>query len=229
MPNWLSSEAIRMSACSAVSSPPPMEKPQIIAMIGLLRPAHAPASAAWPRSYCARASGDVRCSPNSEISAPDANALSPAPVTTSTRTSGSASRDASTPGSAARISLDSALRLAGLLKVTTAIAPATSTSSLSVPVSRGAGEVVDVMPVPIRPSDHAVRAQLLDRLARIAQLIQYLVGVVADIGTRCPHGRRRIGHAHGVAHDVELAEHRVRHRLRHHQVLDLRVGEDLVH
>src|SRR5215472_4386848 len=227
MPNWLSSEAMRMSACSAVSSPPPMQKPRIIAMTGLLRPVHAPASAAWPLSYWARASGDVRCSPNSEMSAPDANALSPAPVTTSTRTPGSASSAASTPGSAARISLESALRFAGLLKVTTAIMSVTSTSSLSVPVSRGAGEVIDVIRVP--SSNHPGRAQLVNRLARVAQLIQYLVRLIADVGTRCPDAWRGIHYPDSVANDVQPAEHRVRHRLRHRQVLDLRVGENLIH
>ena len=64
------------------------------------------ASAACSRSIRgAGAAGDVRCSPNSEMSAPDTNALSPAPVTTMTRTSGSDCRAARRPGSAARISV----------------------------------------------------------------------------------------------------------------------------
>src|SRR5215469_15988712 len=132
------------------------------------------------------------------MSAPDANALSPAPVTTSTRTSGSASSAASTRGSAARISPERALRLAGLLKVTSAIALATSTSSLSVPVS----------PVP-GTSDHPFSAELVNRVARVAQLIKHLVGMVTGVRARRPHSRRRIAHAHSVTHDFQLAEHRV--------------------
>jgi hypothetical protein len=35
MPNWLSSEAIRMSVDMAIPRPPPMQKPRIWAITGL--------------------------------------------------------------------------------------------------------------------------------------------------------------------------------------------------
>ncbi len=45
-PNWLSSDAMRMSAFIAVSSPPPMQYPRIIAMMGLSTVRHDPHAAA---------------------------------------------------------------------------------------------------------------------------------------------------------------------------------------
>src|ERR1700730_3860846 len=35
MPNWLFAEAMRRSACMAIASPPPRQKPWIAAMLGL--------------------------------------------------------------------------------------------------------------------------------------------------------------------------------------------------
>ena len=86
-----------------------------MAMIGLsTRPQARPASAAT-RSYSARASTEVRFSPNSEMSAPETNALPPAPDTTTTRTSGSAWKASRMRGTACCMSIDRALRRAGLL------------------------------------------------------------------------------------------------------------------
>ena len=76
-------------------------------MIGLRNPSQDPATVADARSYSARASGVVRCAPNSEMSAPDMNALVPAPVITTTRTAGSPSSAAMAPGSAERMARES--------------------------------------------------------------------------------------------------------------------------
>src|SRR6476646_7276019 len=177
--------------------------------------------ASCSRSYSARAAGEVRRSPNSEMSAPEAKALSPAPVRITARTSRSACSASSRPGSATRISLDRALRLPGLLMVTTATAPATSTRSLPVPVLCRAGGLGGVMRV---LSDHALGAEPVDLRARVAEFGEHLAGVVAGIRARRPDGGRRIGHPHRVAEDVQPAKGRVLHWLGHRQVLDLRVG-----
>src|SRR5215813_5869814 len=174
-----------------------------MAMTGLprLRRERVIAAQAW--SYEARAAAEVRRSANSEMSAPETKARSPAPVRTTTRTSASACSASSRPGSAARISLVRALRLPGLWKVTTATSPVTSTSRLSVPVPCRAGELDGVMRV---LSDHSVRAEPVDLRRWVAQPGEHLVGVGADAGARVPDGGRPAGHPHGVAEDVQPAE-----------------------
>ena len=101
-----------------------MQKPRIIAMTGLSRPLHARGHRRLTRGrYPARASGVVRCSPNSEMSAPDDEGL----------VAGAGDHDdpdlrvgiaarAACRAAPARISVDSALRLAGLLNVRMATA-----------------------------------------------------------------------------------------------------------
>ena len=84
-------------------------------MIGLSTVPHARPASAATRSYSARASTEVRCSPNSEMSAPETNALPPAPVTTTTRTSSRAWNAPRMIGTARFMSIDMALRRAGLL------------------------------------------------------------------------------------------------------------------
>ncbi len=112
-----------------------MQYPRIIARIGFSSSTQARPASTWPASNAARASGVVRWEPNSLMSAPETNALSPAPVSTTTRTSSSACNARNTVGSAARIGADSALCLAGLLNVTRAMPSSTSQRSCSVPVS----------------------------------------------------------------------------------------------
>src|SRR5215472_1143279 len=110
------------------------------------------------------------------MSAPDVNALSPAPVTTITRTSPSSFSAVSSPGSAARMSADRALRLPGLLNVTMATGPVTSASSRSVPVWWRAAGLGDVIPV---LSDHCFGSQPVDLRRGVTQADEYLVGVGA--------------------------------------------------
>ena len=96
-----------------MSSPAPRQNPRIMAMTGFASALQERLITAWAWSYSARAAGEVRKSPNSEMSAPETKALSPAPVSTTTRTSGSACSASSRPGRSARISPVSALRLPG--------------------------------------------------------------------------------------------------------------------
>ena len=72
---------------------------------------------------------------NSEMSAPDTNARSPAPASTITRTSGSASNAATIFGTAAHISSDTALCFSGWLKIIQPIPPSLRAIILVVPRS----------------------------------------------------------------------------------------------
>src|SRR5215472_18239753 len=148
------------------------------------------------------------------MSAPAVNALSPAPVITITRTSPSAFSALSTPGSAARMSADKALCLPGLLKITVATGPDTSTSSRSVPVSWRAAGLGDDDVIPVL-SDHCLCPEPADLRGRVAKAGEHLVGVVAVIRCRRPDGIRPTGHPHRVTDYIERAEHRVLHRLGH--------------
>ncbi len=98
-----------MSAFIAVSSPPPMQYPRIIAITGFSIDRHAPHDACSAASYSARASTAVRRVSNSEMSAPDTNAWSPAPRTTTTCTSGSMVNASRMRGTARCMSYDIAL------------------------------------------------------------------------------------------------------------------------
>ena len=68
--------------------------------------------------YLATASSLDRSAPNFEMSAPDTNALPPAPVSTTARTSASLRKPSRMSRVAAHISIDTALCRSGLLKIT---------------------------------------------------------------------------------------------------------------
>src|SRR5690242_8966410 len=82
-------------------------------------------------------SGVARTCSNSEISAPATNALSPAPRTTITRTSGSASSSVTISVIACHIAFETALRRSGLLKIIQPIEPCFSSNILSVRLAIG--------------------------------------------------------------------------------------------
>ena len=110
--------AMRRSQASATPTPPPMQKPWIMAMVGLRRcsmPRCAPACRSRRSARSPRArSGSSRIR---EMSAPETKALSPAPFSTMTRTAGSRSKASRISGIACHMSSDTALRRAGLLKI----------------------------------------------------------------------------------------------------------------
>ena len=81
------------------------------------------------------ASSLPRFSSNSEMSAPDTNALSPAPASTMTRTAGSASKSAMIFGIACHMSNDTALRFSGWLKIIQPMPPSLRAIILGVPMS----------------------------------------------------------------------------------------------
>ena len=122
IPNDAPSSANRRSQAAASWLPPPTQWPRTAASVGFGKAASA-SSAATARSL-----GSAPGSRSEEMSAPALN-VSPAPVSTSTRTSGSAARRASSGGSARHMAEVSALRLAGLLMTTVATPSARLCSS----------------------------------------------------------------------------------------------------
>jgi hypothetical protein len=104
----------------------------IMAMVGFadvwMRRLAAAESSSNPTAACDEANSSSNC----EISRPETKALSPAPRRTMTRTVGSASNRSKISGTARHISMDTALRRVGLLKVTHPTAPSISAIMLSV-------------------------------------------------------------------------------------------------
>ena len=140
--------------------------------------APAPRAPRWTRrSYSRRASSLPRCCSNWLISAPETNALCPAPVSTTTRTASPSAQASSTSRSPSHISTDMALRFSGWLKVMRPTPSSTSASSF--PPARC---------IRSRP----LRAHLGDLGSRVADPGQHLVGMRADIRRRHAH---RLGHA----------------------------------
>src|SRR6266403_1198599 len=119
MPNWLFSAARRMSACIATCMPPPRQKPRMQAIVGFGKSASKARSVALRFEYSSDAAALWRVFSNWLISAPETNALSPAPTRTTTRTSGSSRNSISACPSPCHMSSDMALRFSGLLKVMT--------------------------------------------------------------------------------------------------------------
>ena len=116
-----------------------MQKPRILAMSGLSSSSSALLAAAATASNSARASGLERLVSNSEMSAPETKALSPAPCMTTTRTSSSAWNRSTMSTMARFISIFMALRRSGLLKV---IQP---TPSVTVASMKGVSSSIVVM------------------------------------------------------------------------------------
>ena len=122
-------EQISTSQASATSNPPVMATPLIAPMMGLeqARTARAGFSAGSVALAAPMPSGSVD---SSFRSSPAVKARSPAPVSTTTFTAGSASSSVSAWRKAARSALDSAFIASGRLSVTMATASWRSTVSM---------------------------------------------------------------------------------------------------
>src|SRR5712671_5097459 len=123
MPKRLEAPQIRRSHCVVTSSPPPTHTPWIIATIGCRHRAIAPIVASSTAPYFFALFAFLRVVSNSEISAPAAKALSPAPRITMQRKSLSASSSRIASPRRFHEPRPSALSLSGLLSVTVAISP----------------------------------------------------------------------------------------------------------
>src|SRR3954447_20624939 len=120
----------RRSQHAAISTPPPMQCPRIMAIVGFGKSRSAACAARLSRRTTAIGSAGSGPLSRSAMSAP-AQKLGPAPVTTSTRTAGSPAGPASTPGSPAHISAVMALRFSGRSMVSTATCPSRETVSMA--------------------------------------------------------------------------------------------------
>src|SRR5918993_4443705 len=75
---------------------------------------------------------------------------------------------------------------------------------------------------------HSGAAELRNVVGGVAELAQDLVRVLAALRRRRRHAARGVAQGDGLRHEPDLAPGRRRHRLRHPEVLHLRVGEDLI-
>jgi len=107
----------------AIETPPPMQKPWIMATSGLPRRASDSEPAPEMRRYSSSSAAFRRRSLNWEMSAPATKAASPAPRRITTRMAGSAARSATYSGMACHISWLTALRFSGWLKVIQPMGP----------------------------------------------------------------------------------------------------------
>src|SRR5499426_4226055 len=131
-PKRLDSPQIRMSQTSAISSPPPTHAPWIIATTGCRQRATASIVVCTTRPYSRAWATSARSVSNSAMSAPAANAFSPAPRRITQRSDSSTSRRAKISPSARHMPLSSAFNRSGLLSVMVAIAPSRAQSTDSV-------------------------------------------------------------------------------------------------
>src|SRR2546430_1576794 len=123
MPKRLEAPQMRRSHCEITSSPPPTQTPWIIATIGCRHRAIAPIVASSTAPYFFALFAFLRVVSNSEMSAPAANALSPAPRITTQRRALSASSSRMTSPRRFHEPRPSAFSLPGLLSVTVAMSP----------------------------------------------------------------------------------------------------------
>src|SRR6266513_6496396 len=126
MPKRLVAPQMRRSHCVMTSSPPPTQTPWIIATIGCRQRAIAPIVASSTAPYFCALFAFLRVVSNSEMSAPAAKALSPAPRITLQRKRLSASSSRMTSPSRFQEPSPSAFSLPGLLSVTVAMSPSRS-------------------------------------------------------------------------------------------------------
>src|SRR5215207_1769115 len=111
--------AKRRSQAAAISTPPPMQWPRIIATVGFGKSLRAACAARLSRRTSAIGSSGSAPPSRSEMSAP-AQKLGPEPVTTRARTSGSPASGPRTSGSAAHMPAVIALRFSARSMVRTA-------------------------------------------------------------------------------------------------------------
>src|SRR5215470_5324172 len=131
-PKRLDSPQIRMSQTAAISSPPPTHAPWIIATTGWRQWATAFIAACAISPYSRACATFARSVSNSAMSAPAANAFSPAPRRITQRSDSSPSRRAKISASAPHMPLSRAFSRSGLFSVTVAIAPSRATRTDSV-------------------------------------------------------------------------------------------------
>src|SRR5580658_5476188 len=223
MPNSLSSEAMRRSVCMAIASPPPRQNPRIRAIVGLRNPENLFRPTLVIRPYSCCASAFDRSLSNWLISAPETNALLPAPVRITTRTELSSANSSRISPSPTHISTDMALRFSGWLNVTNPI-PSSFAASILPPAYSTETPPLTIVSI----SDRSLLAHVRNLRVRIADRVQHFIRAGAGL-------RRRNTDVLGEARDIDRRGHhlraaalRARHLPRHAQMFHLRIGKRLV-
>src|SRR6516165_2530733 len=158
------------------------------------------------------------------MSAPETKARPPAPLTTITRTASSRSKSSMIWVTACHMSSDTALWRAGLLKIRRPIGPSFSAIILLV-----MGWSSMALRAPDYWSDDIAGAQIGDCGVIVAEFVQYLVGVLAEVGCRAQlFGLGSAGHIDRLPHHLDWAELWMVDRPRHFEMLNLRIGKGLV-
>src|ERR1700712_886010 len=156
-------------------------------MVGLGKPMMAAFACPAILLYSVMVSRDERFSANSEISAPEMNALPPAPLRTTTRISLSRSNSAMISGTAFHMSRETALCRAGLLNCIQPIGPSLRAIIRSVLVFIGSSHMLRrPLSWSICPLNDLPRAKPGDRLVVIAVFPEHFLGMLAFF-------RRRMG------------------------------------
>src|SRR5262249_24781962 len=160
-------------------------------------------------------------------SAPDTNALPPAPESTTTRMASSRPNASRILGTACHMSTETALCRAGLLKVIQPTAPSLRAIMRSVPVSMGFS--VGVQAAKLAVLHDLAPPQAGNHLVVVAERTQHLVGMLAALGRRIAGVARRAGELDRLVDDLDIAELGMVDAGGHAEVTHLRVLEHLVH
>src|SRR6266480_1131082 len=161
------------------------------------------------------------------MSAPDTNALPPAPESTTTRIASSRANASRMFGTACHMPTETALCRAGLLKVIQPTAPSLRAIIRSVPVSIA-------FSISLARSRAAVLhafapAQAGNCLVVVAERAQHLVGVLPPLRRRVADVARGAAELDRLIDNLDIAELGMVDIGRHAEVADLRIVEHLIH
>src|SRR5262245_23857110 len=172
-----------------------MQYPWIMAIVGFLYSTIAACARSPTALYSRIASREPRFCSNSEMSAPEMNALPPAPASTTTRMASSRWNSSRISGTAFHMSNETALWRAGLLN---SIQP-------TAPSLRAIIRSVLVFMRPLRSYDFLF-AQRGDRRGVVTHFAEHRVGVLALVGRGIADAARRARQFDRLVHHLDIAE-----------------------
>src|SRR5438046_2835509 len=178
--------------------------------------------------YSSTASREPRFSPNSEMSAPDTNALPPAPESTTTWIASSHANASRIFGTACHMSSETALWRAGLLNTIQPTAPSLRASIRRVPVSMRFSILPATIGRALDLHDFA-RPQAGDRPVIEPKPAQHPVRVLAPLWRRVADAARRPAELDRLTDDLSIPELGTVDVGRHAEMAHLRILEYLVH
>src|SRR5580704_547183 len=195
-----------------------------MAMVGFLQSTIARLARSPTALYSRIASREPRFCSNSEMSAPEMNALPPAPASTTARMASSALNASRISGTAFHMSNETALCRAGLLNSIQPTAPSLRAIIRSVLVFIRCLRWFLVLSHFLRKtgahfsgkcSYDLLLVKAGDRRVVEAELAQHRVGVLALLGRRIAHAARRAGELHRLGDHLDITEPRMMHGRRH--------------